>query len=145
MKTGIANAHWAAVVGMVGTFLAGLILAIVHDQINLHFSGKPIGGLSQQQWLGRIATGLAFLIQKLLSAAAGIACVQVIWWTLRNRQTTVKSVNTAFNILGSPLPFIKNPKLLREAPVIIALAAISWYVLSFLSVASLLFSSLARK
>jgi hypothetical protein len=131
VKRGILNAYWKRTALLIGPLIFGIILAIVHDVIYAHFNGKIVESTTQQEWLGRVGTGLAFLIKKLFSTAVGVACVQMLWWTLKNKSTSVKTVDSLFSIVYNPLTLLDrhvvvNYRLFTEAPIIVLLAIISW-------------------
>lgn len=126
-KSGILNAHWKKSGIIAGPFLLGILLIVAHDQVYAHYNGKPVSSQTQQQWVGRIGTGFAFLIKKLFSTAVGAACVQMLWWILRNKSTSIKTIDSTFSIVHNPFA-LKNFRLFTEAPVIVFMAAIAWYV-----------------
>jgi hypothetical protein len=131
-KTGIVNAHWQTTGLLGGALVLGILSAVIHDTVYAHFAGKPVKSTTQQEWLGRVGTGLAFLVRTLFSAAVGTACVQRLWWILRNHSTSIQTIDSSFIIVHNPFTLV-NLKLFREAPLIIGLAMISWYAVTISS------------
>jgi hypothetical protein len=127
---GIAKAHWVTVVVMTGSLLLGVIIAIIHDQIYRHFNLKIVETTSQQEWLGRFGTASAFLVKTLFSTSIGSACVQRLWWTLRNKAISISTIDSSLSIAKNPFD-LTNYRLFREVPLIVLLAILSWYKLIF--------------
>ncbi len=122
-KMGIRSAYWGTIALLGGPLCLGIIFAALHDIIYAHFNGRITESPIEKEWLGRIGTGLAFLVKTLFSATVGTACVQRLWSILRSRPISINSVDSSFSILQSP--FVFNLRLLREAPVIVLLAVIT--------------------
>jgi hypothetical protein len=130
-KGGISNINWATGGVMLACFIFGIVFILANDGIYSHFHGKPVASLTQQQWLGRAGTGLAFLVKTLFSATSGAACVQLLWWTMRKKPTSINTIDSSFKVAESPLALFDSKTIInfgfvKEAPFIILLGAISW-------------------
>jgi cellobiose-specific phosphotransferase system component IIC len=130
-KREVRNASWQSTAVIGGSLLFGILLAVVHDRLYAHFSQRTVKSQTQQEWIGRIGTGLAFLIKTLFSAAVGGASVQLLWWTLKNRTTSLGTIDSALSVISNPLA--ANVDTLKEVPVIVLLAVICWWVVYFLN------------
>jgi hypothetical protein len=122
---GFIDAHWTTGALLAGSFMLGIIVIAIHDQIYAQYADNYVDSLSQQEWLGRVGTALAFLVRTLFSIAAGTACIQRLWWTLRNKAISIKTIDSSLSIVQNPFDLI-NYRLFSEVPLIVLLAAISW-------------------
>jgi hypothetical protein len=130
-RRSISNMNWTTGGIMIACFVFGIVFVVVNDVIYKHFDGQQVTSLTQQQWLGRAGTGLAFLIKTLFSATSGAACVQLLWWTLRTKPTTINAIDSSFKVADSPLALFSRKtavdlRFIKEAPFIILLGAVSW-------------------
>lgn len=71
-------------------------------------NGHVVHSNEQQQWYSAIATGLAFLTKTLLTAAAGLAYTQLLWYILRSKSFTLAGVNATFAVLHNPWGFFNR-------------------------------------
>jgi hypothetical protein len=81
----------------------------------------------QQSWSIRLGTGAAVFTKTALVALIGIAAVQRIWATLRQKAMTLKGIDGMFGIMGDPT-CIFNSELLGHAKVLTLFAVVSWCV-----------------
>jgi hypothetical protein len=122
---------WKIGVLIIATLVLGIVFAVVHDAFYASLAGKTVQSTEQQQWFGQVGTGLAFLVKTLFASTAGAACVQLLWWTLRRKPTTVQTVDSSFGLADSPLALFSRRSfiqfgVLRETPLIVLFAAIAW-------------------
>ncbi|PTD02245.1 hypothetical protein FCULG_00012106 [Fusarium culmorum] len=110
---------------MTGSFFLGLSLALGHHLYYFCLDGKIVKSQSQQQWLLRVGTGLAFLVRAFLSAAVGIAYTQILWRSLRSKPITIRGVNSLFDVIHNPFEFF-TWELWTAAPLIAVVAVIAW-------------------
>jgi hypothetical protein len=122
---GVPKTHRPTIALIVLPFILGIVVVFVHDTVYDRFNGQVVRSQAQQQWLGRIGTGLAFLVKTLFSATIGAACVQRLWWILRKYQISVKTVDLSIGIISNPLHLF-HARFFREAPLIVLLAVIAW-------------------
>jgi hypothetical protein len=132
--------HWLVPTTMVGSCLAGLLLALGHhlfysslnSQVVPTASYHLIGhSLSIQQVNTSIGTAFAFLVRTFLALAISAAYVQVFWRSLRNtggkRPSTLNELDWAHaglsNIFG-----LFNFRFGSKYPLLVCLAAVFWYV-----------------
>ncbi|KAH7173160.1 uncharacterized protein B0J16DRAFT_405450 [Fusarium flagelliforme] len=109
---------------MASSLVLGLLLALSHHLYYLYLNGRIVQSQSQQQWSLRAGTALAFLIRALLSAAIGIAYVQLLWQTVRTRSITIRGVNSLFGVIRNAWDFV-TLELWTAAPSLVVVAIIS--------------------
>ncbi len=80
---------------------------------------------SQQIWVVRIGTGLAYLVKTALGGAIGVVFTQLIWMTLRRKAMKIETIDSIFAVQGDLTAFL-NRDLLLHAKILAILAAITW-------------------
>ncbi|EKJ71664.1 hypothetical protein FPSE_08110 [Fusarium pseudograminearum CS3096] len=117
--------HKLTPVLMTGSLLLGLTLAIGHHLFYDYLNDRIVQSQNQQEWFLRIGTGMAFLVRTLLSAAIGIAYVQIIWKTLKFKSVTVNGINSLFDALHNAWN-LTTLELWTAAPTLTAVALVAW-------------------
>jgi hypothetical protein len=67
----------------------------------------------------------AFLIQTLFGLAASLACVQIVWTTLRRTSFSIAAIDKIFAV-DSNLTAFWNLKLLFSAKLALLVAVVAW-------------------
>ncbi|KAK0649134.1 hypothetical protein B0T16DRAFT_491818 [Cercophora newfieldiana] len=117
--------HWLGPTSMVTWLLLAVATAIGHHFFYTWLDGRIVQSKTEQEWYGRIGTGLAFLTNALLSAASTIAYTQLLWKTLRSKTVSVGGVDALFGATTSAWN-LANLELWRRGPLLGVVAAISW-------------------
>ncbi|CAF3623873.1 hypothetical protein SNK05_007562 [Fusarium graminearum] len=117
--------HKATLILMTGSLLLGLALAIGHHLFYDYLNDRIVQSQNQQEWFLRIGTGMAFLVRTLLSAAIGIAYVQILWRTLRSKSVTINGINSLFGVSHNAWD-LTTLELWTAAPALTIVALIAW-------------------
>jgi hypothetical protein len=121
--------HWKAPAVMLGSLLAGTVVAIAHHYFYKALNGQvPSTGVFDQQVNVGIGTALAFLTRSLLVIAIGVAYTQLFFNTILQKATSVSSIDVMYGARGSVIDLL-NLSTFWKRPMIWALALLSWYVL----------------
>ena len=126
--TGAVKPHWRVPATMVLTLLSGVSLALGHHLFYAQYHGKPVHVSIGQQWVNRIGTGFAFMVQMLLVMTAGSAYVQRQWLSLGSRTHRIDQVDSMFGVLGDVTLFFD--KVWVTNVLLALLAGITWCVSS---------------
>jgi hypothetical protein len=110
---------------MAGNLLLGLMLATGHHFYYNFLDGRPVYSQGQQEWLFRIGNGIAFLVKTVLSAAIGIAYLQILWQKLQSNSTTIQGIDSLFGVIYNVFAFTTS-ELWRATPILAVVAAIAW-------------------
>ncbi|EYB28031.1 hypothetical protein FG05_35257 [Fusarium graminearum] len=117
--------HKLTVILMTGSLLSGLALAVGHHLFYDYLNSRIVQSQNQQEWFLRIGTGMAFLVRTLLSAAIGIAYVQILWRTLRSKSVTINGINSLFGVSHNAWD-LTTLELWTAAPALTVVALIAW-------------------
>lgn len=117
--------HKATLILMTGSLLLGLALAIGHHLFYDYLNDRIVQSQNQQEWFLRIGTGMAFLVRTLLSAAIGIAYIQILWRTLRSKSVTINGINSLFGVSHNAWD-LTTLELWTAAPALTIVALIAW-------------------
>ncbi|QPC71977.1 hypothetical protein HYE68_002729 [Fusarium pseudograminearum] len=117
--------HKSTLVLMTGSLLAGLALAIGHHLFYDYLNGRIVQSQNQQEWFLRIGTAMAFLVRALLSAAIGIAYVQILWRMLRSKSVTINGIDSLFGVSHNAWD-LATLELWTAAPALTIVALIAW-------------------
>jgi hypothetical protein len=137
------NLHWKNPTLMAGALLTGLIFALIHHFFYDYWNGKVVLDETQQQWITRGGTFFAFAFKVALAAGGGVAYVQFLWLSLRQRAYRVRDVDSMFTVLSNPLAF-RLVKLWVKLPFLAVVAALVWLVILSLSLLGIFGSRLSR-
>jgi hypothetical protein len=79
---------WKPALTIVGSLIAGCLLAIGHHVYYSNLHGKPIGtkvlgSVTDQKWASHVGTGLAFLTKFFFTLCVGAAFIEMLWKTAR--------------------------------------------------------------
>lgn len=92
---------------MAGGLVLGTLTAVGHHIFATQVSGNPVESNEQQGWYISIVTGLAFLTKAFLSASAGLAYTQLLWFVLRSKTFTLAGVDATFSLVNNPWSFFR--------------------------------------
>ncbi|CEI63337.1 hypothetical protein FVEN_g132 [Fusarium venenatum] len=117
--------HKLTFILMTGSLLSGIALAIGHHLFYEHLNDRIVQSQNQQEWFLRIGTGIAFLVGALLSAAIGIAYIQILWRTLRSKSVTINGIDSLFGVSHNAWD-LTTLELWTAAPALTIVAVIAW-------------------
>ena len=110
---------------MMLSLLCGIITATVHHLFYNQLNGRVTGNSTDQQWVLRIGTAVAFISRLCLAIATGGAYVQWLWLETRRRQYDMASLDVMFAVLGNAFEFV-NLRFWFQRPILGLLATITW-------------------
>lgn len=110
---------------MAGSLFLGTLTAVSHHVFATQVNGHAVESNNQQEWYISIVTGLAFLVRAFLSASAGLAYTQLLWYILRSKSFTLAGVDATFSLVNNPWSFFKW-ELWSNGLSLIFMAAIVW-------------------
>ena len=119
--------HWHVPATIFAALLLGLLIAICHHCIYQALSGKVVSSDTQQRWIIRGGTALAFLFTMFLTVATGSAYIQQLWLSLSKRPFKIAQLDDMFEVLKDATGFIDIMLWLRN-PLLALLAIITWSV-----------------
>lgn len=88
-------------------------------------NGQVVQSNEEQQWYSTISTGLAFLTNTFLTASAGLAYTQLLWYILRSKTFTLAGVDATFAVIRDPWSFL-NRELWSKGLPLAMMAIIVW-------------------
>ena len=101
--------HWRVPGTIVGSLLLGALTAICHHCIYDALDGATVSTDSEQRWIIRGGTALAFLFKMFLTIATGASYVQQLWLTISKRPSSIDQVDGMFDVLKDAGGFIDIP------------------------------------
>ncbi|KAJ5175616.1 uncharacterized protein N7482_001493 [Penicillium canariense] len=110
---------------MAGLLVLGVLSAIAQDLIFRHYQGRVVATDDEQKWVGRVGTGLAFLVKSLLVTASTTAYVQHLWLVVRDRPTSITTLDAMFDALGNALS-LGRLGIWTARPLLLLIAGITW-------------------
>ncbi|KPM43804.1 hypothetical protein AK830_g2725 [Neonectria ditissima] len=119
------QAHWVTPTLMVSSVLFGTLLAVGHHLFYASLDGQIVTSSEQQVWNLRIGTGLAFLVKACLTAAAGLAYTQLLWYTLRSQEISLNGIDAVFSVVNNIYGFATGEIWIRS-PALVLIASIMW-------------------
>ena len=133
--------HWHIPAMMTGAIVAGGLFAIGHHLFYQSLAGQPVSdgtflysAVSKQQVNIAIGTALAFLVKACLVFAIGVAFIQLFWSASHTfnaaRTPTLSRLDSTYGAQHN-LWTVLNPALWWRHPLLLAVAAIAWYVRSY--------------
>jgi len=117
--------HWQGPTSMITWLVLAVAAAVSHHFFYVWLDGRLVQSKTEQEWFGRIGTGLAFLTNALLSAASTIAYIQLLWQTLRSKTVSIGGVDALFGATTSAWNLV-NLELWRRGSFLGVIAAILW-------------------
>ncbi len=110
---------------MITWLVLGVATALGHHFFYVWLDGRLVQSKMEQEWFGRIGTGLAFLTNAFLSATSTIAYTQLLWRTLRSKTVSIGGVDALFSATTNAWNLV-NLELWRRGPLLGVVAAILW-------------------
>jgi len=117
--------HWLKPTLMIGWLVMGIAVALGHHFFYSWLDGRVVQSKEEQEWYGRIGTGLAFLTKTLLTAASGIAYTQLLWRTLRSKPVSIGGVDALFGVTTNAWN-LTSLEIWRRGPLPAIVAAVLW-------------------
>jgi len=118
--------HWRVPTTIVGSFLAGLALALGHHFFYESLAGQPVSDDEYYQLLNKgIGTALAYLVRAALVISIGSTYWQIFWAALHRTTLRVSTVDSLAGILGAINEFL-DFSIFSASPLLVALAVVSW-------------------
>lgn len=84
---------------MAGGLTLGTVTAVGHHVFATQINGHAVQSSEQQEWYITTVTGLAFLTRAFLTASAGLAYTQLLWYILRSKTFTLAGVDATFSVV----------------------------------------------
>lgn len=111
---------------MAGGLTLGTVTAVGHHiifatQVNEH----AVQSSQQQEWYSSIVIGLAFLTRAFLTASAGLAYTQLLWYILRSKTFTLAGVDATFSVVKDLSSFL-NWELWSNGLSLVVMAIVVW-------------------
>ncbi|CAL5873885.1 uncharacterized protein PFLUO_LOCUS8168 [Penicillium psychrofluorescens] len=103
----------------------GTASAIAQHVVFRHYDYQAVRSSTEQKWIGRVGTGLAFLCKTLLATACNTAYVQYLWMLARVRPASVSSLDAMYDVLSNALSF-SQLAVWTKRPFLLLIAIISW-------------------
>lgn len=117
--------HWRAPTIMIGSLLLGIILAIVQHALFQYYNRRIVSSTTEQVWISRVGTGLAFAVKALFISATGIAYIQMLMRAVQHQSTSVKELNAIYSILDNPWGFLSTHIWINH-PILVVVSGITW-------------------
>lgn len=126
-KSSLRRLHWRVPGTIVGSLLLGILTAICHHCIYDALDGAIVSTDSEQRWIIRGGTALAFLFKMFLTIATGASYVQQLWLTVSKQPSRVDQIDGMFDMLKDAGGFVDIPLWIRN-PLLLLTALVTWYV-----------------
>lgn len=110
---------------MASGLILGTATAVAHHAFATRVNGRPVQSSEQQEWYSSIGIGLAFLTRAFLSASAGLAYTQLLWYILRSRTFTLAGVDATFSVVKDLWSFF-NWELWSNGLSLVIMAIVVW-------------------
>ena len=126
--------RWGTPMEMFGSLLAGIALAVGHDQFYRRLDGTFVtggdgldGNVSPvpQEWVIRIGTAFAFLVKTFLVAAACVAYSQRMWHNLKTNEFQIRQIDSLTSVLVNIFSFW-HLRLWGRVPVLALIGLAVW-------------------
>lgn len=113
---------------VIGSFIAGLALALGHHCFYNSLAGQPVIDDEYYQQLNKgVGTTFAYLMRAALVITIGSTYWQIFWDALHRKTLTISTIDSPAGVLGA-LQDLINPTIFKASPLLIALAVLSWLV-----------------
>lgn len=110
----VLSQRYLTLLWMILAWIAAIALAVGHHLFYARFYRKRVDETkTSQEWIIRIGTGLAFVVQTLFVVSATIACSQLQWLTIRSKPFNVPQIDTIFSVPANCLAFLQSRLWLR--------------------------------
>lgn len=110
---------------MAGSLTLGTVTAVGHHIFATKVNGNAVQSSEQQEWYITIVTGLAFLTRAFLTASAGLAYTQLLWYMLRSKTFTLAGVDATFSVVKDLWSFF-NWELWSNGLSLVVMAVVVW-------------------
>lgn len=110
---------------MVLTLLLATITAVAHHIFYSRLDRQIVQSQWQQEWYGRVGTGLAFLVKALLTASVGVSYTQLLWYHFRRRPFTFTGIDALFGVVNNVWDFFCF-EVWGRASILAVVALILW-------------------
>lgn len=110
------------------SLLFGIAFAIGHDRYNHFLDGRRADAYDiSQEWVSRIETAFAFLVNTSLAATVAAAYAQRLW---RNVKSEAIEVGTMDALMAAPTDMLSqlNPRAWLSAPGMLLMGTVIWQV-----------------
>src|SRR5690242_2547620 len=97
-KSASGTVGWWTPLIIVGTFLAAVLIAIIHYVYCRILDKKPVGSTIPQSWNTALSVTFAHLFATALTASASTAFTQLLWWYLRRRSLSISKIDALFSL-----------------------------------------------
>jgi hypothetical protein len=119
------NIHWAAPALLFSCFIAAILVSLSHHLYYQSLNGQPVEDESEQRWVSRIGTGLAFIVKLLLTTSSATAFVQWFWFRLLKTPTTLRKADVLYGMIYEPANFLHIKHWVTSLPLAF-MATITW-------------------
>jgi hypothetical protein len=95
--------HWTTSATILTAWVSGILLAVGHHLFYNSLDGKSVAagylldGLSRQQLSFALGTMFAFIVNSLLALALSTSYLQIVWKTIKQRETPLPTIDTIFS------------------------------------------------
>jgi hypothetical protein len=117
--------YWKVPILLVTTFILGVASALGHHFLYKHYDGREVGDTSEQEWIIRGGTALAFLTKTFLTSALTLAYAQHAWLTFRKKFVTIQAIDAVLAASHNLLSFL-NGEMYWKAKTSTLLALVIW-------------------
>ncbi|KAJ4984387.1 hypothetical protein SVAN01_10094 [Stagonosporopsis vannaccii] len=88
---------WTPLV-IIGTFLAAVLIAVIHYVYCFYLDHKPVYTTIPQSWNNALSVAFAHLFATALATSASTAFTQLLWWYLRRRSLSISKIDALFSL-----------------------------------------------
>lgn len=121
----IPNIDWLAPFIIYSGFFFGILFAVAHHIYYFAMEGQAVLDESEQRWVSRIGTGLAFIVKVLLTVSTTTSYIQWFWFRLKRTPTTLSSVDVLYGAIYEPSKFQHIRVWVKSFPLGV-IALITW-------------------
>lgn len=127
-QPGVAwGVHWYTPVSIVALLVLGVGGAIGHHLYYSTLHEQLAGTASEQQWVTRIGTALAFLIKAAFATAVMISRQQRVWVSLREKFLSLYAIDALFGVTDDFFQFF-NGEMVARAKTATLMAVVRWTI-----------------
>lgn len=110
---------------MAGGLTLGTVTAVGHHVFATKFNGQAVNSTDQQERYSTVVTGLAFLTRAFLTASAGLAYTQLLWYILRSKTFSLAGADAIFSVVKDLWSFF-NWELWSNGSSLVVMAIVVW-------------------
>ncbi|KAI5808929.1 hypothetical protein DFH27DRAFT_478253 [Peziza echinospora] len=115
--------YWYLPVLAIAAFVAGLVGALGHHAFYRSLHGQES---REQLMMVRIGTAFAFFVKACLVGAVVLAYRQRIWYTMRRKALSIRTIDAMFGVVEDPTFFFTAPQMVKKSKVSSLLALATW-------------------